>query len=334
MIFLMVVIGGVTRLTESGLSITEWQPVEGVLPPLDEAQWTAAFDRYKAIPQYRAIHPDMSLAEFKQIYFWEYLHRLWGRLIGVAFAVPFLYFLLRGRIAWRLAPRLAGLFVLGGLQGVLGWYMVKSGLAHRIEVSQYRLAAHLLAAVVIYAAMLWVALDLLWPSVAIGSDRRQAKLRRAATAVLGLIVLTLVAGAFVAGTRAGYIDNTFPLMDGRFFPADYWQLTPWYLNAFETLSAVQFDHRLLAETTWLAVAALWLHGARSSLSARQRTALHLLLAAATAQAALGIATLVLVVPLPLAATHQAGAMALVTAAIVFRHALRPPRVDAALAPAV
>lgn len=328
MIFLMVVIGGVTRLTESGLSITEWQPVTGILPPLTETQWTAEFEKYKAIPQYRALHPGMTPGEFKQIFFWEYLHRLWGRLIGVAFAVPFLYFLARGRIAWRLAPRLLGLFVLGALQGVLGWYMVESGLSARIEVSQYRLAAHLVAAVVIYAAMLWAALDLLWPRAQASLDRRHGSVRHGATAVIILTFLTLVAGAFVAGLRAGYIDNTFPLMEGSVVPPGYWQLAPWYLNWFENLTAVQFDHRLLAEITWIAIATLWVAGLRLRLADQARAALHALFAVATIQAGLGIATLVLVVPLPLAVAHQAGAMLLVTAAVVVRHTLRTRRVDA------
>ncbi|MGH7125139.1 MAG: COX15/CtaA family protein [Stellaceae bacterium] len=160
MIFLMVVIGGITRLTESGLSITEWQPISGVIPPLSNADWAREFDHYKAIPQYQAIHAGMTLAEFKTIFFWEYLHRLWGRAIGVAFAGPFLWFLMTRRLSWALAPKLAVLFVLGGFQGALGWYMVESGLADRIEVSQYRLVAHLLAAVALYVAILWVAFDL------------------------------------------------------------------------------------------------------------------------------------------------------------------------------
>lgn len=322
MIFLMVIIGGITRLTESGLSITEWHPITGVVPPLSEAQWQAEFDRYKEIPQYRAIHPDMTLGAFKWIFFWEYVHRLWGRLIGVVFAVPFLYFLVRGRISRQLAPRLAGLFVLGGLQGALGWFMVESGLSQRIEVSQYRLAAHLLAAVIIYVAMLWVALGLLWPRPAPASDKRQVRLRRGAGAILLLALLTLTAGAFVAGLRAGYVDNTFPLMEGRFAPVEYWQMTPWYRNWFENVLAVQFDHRLLAETTWLAIAALWLYGLRVKLAPRGRWALHALFAMACLQLALGIATLLLVVPLPVAVAHQAGAILLITAAVVARHALR------------
>jgi heme a synthase len=333
MIFLMVLIGGVTRLTESGLSITEWQPVTGVVPPLDTVQWQEEFDRYKAIPQYHAIHADMTLAQFKQIFFWEYLHRLWGRLIGVVFAVPFVYFLLRGRIPRRLAPRLAGLFVLGGLQGALGWYMVESGLSQRIEVSQYRLAAHLLAAVVIYIAMLWVALDLLAPGARAPADRRAARLRRGLSALILLLLVTLGAGAFVAGLRAGYIYNTFPLMAGGFAPAEYWHLAPWWRNWFENAAAVQFDHRLLAETTSFVIAGLWLYALRLGLPPRTRLLLHALFAAACLQLALGITTLLLVVPVPVAVAHQAGALLLVTAAVAARHALRP-RLDGSAAAAL
>jgi heme a synthase len=322
MIFLMVVIGGITRLSEAGLSITEWRPVTGVLPPLDQAQWMAEFDKYKAIPQYRAIHGDMTLDAFKVIFFWEYLHRLWGRLIGVVFAAPFLYFLLRGRISRQLAPRLLGFFALGALQGLLGWYMVESGLADRIEVSQYRLAAHLALAVLIYGATLWMALDLLSPGTAIAHERWRRGLRAAAAAIVALAFLTMIAGAFVAGLRAGYLDNTFPLMEGAFAPPDYWLLSPPVLNWFENPTAVQFDHRLLAESLWLAVAGFWTYGRRAALPARARVALHALFALATIQAGLGIATLLLVVPLPLAVAHQAGALLLLTAALTLCHQLR------------
>jgi cytochrome c oxidase assembly protein subunit 15 len=316
MVFAMVLIGGVTRLTESGLSITEWQPIAGVIPPVSEAKWIAAFDAYKAIPQYRAIHEGMSLADFKWIFFWEYLHRLWGRLIAVAFAAPFLWFLVRGRIGGKMVPKLALIFVLGALQGAVGWYMVESGLESRIEVSQYRLALHLAMAVLIYAAMLWVALDLLAPSAA---HRPNPGLRRGASLVLLLAVTTLVAGSFVAGTRAGYIDNTFPLMEGRFVPPDYWRLAPWWRNLFENLPAVQFDHRLLAETTLAAALALWL--AARGLPRHTRRAFDALALMALLQAGLGVATLLTVVDLPVAVLHQAGALGLVTAALVARHGM-------------
>ena len=325
MIFLMVVIGGVTRLTESGLSITEWQPIAGVIPPVSDADWAREFDHYKAIPQYQAIHAGMTLAEFKTIFFWEYLHRLWGRLIGVAFAAPFLWFLFARRLSWALAPKLAVLLVLGGLQGALGWYMVESGLADRIEVSQYRLVAHLAAAVALYLAILWVALDL-WPS----TERRVAAsstMRRALTALLALTLLTLATGGFVAGLRAGYIYNTFPLMNGFIIPPDYATVSPWYLNPFESLAAAQFDHRVLAELTWLWALGVWVWLLRLDLARGMRAALHAVAAVATLQLGLGVATLLLVVPIPLAVAHQAGALLLVTAALVARHAVRRPEMD-------
>jgi cytochrome c oxidase assembly protein subunit 15 len=331
MIFLMVVIGGITRLTESGLSITEWQPISGVIPPLSDGDWAREFEHYKAIPQYQAIHWDMTLAEFKTIFFWEYLHRLWGRLIGVAFAVPFLWFLWTRRLSWALAPKLAVLLVLGGLQGALGWYMVKSGLAERIEVSQYRLVAHLAAAVALYLAILWVALDL-WsvltlPALRAGSA--PTALRRALTALLALALLTLVAGGFVAGLRAGTIYNTFPLMGGSLVPSDYASVSPWYLNPFESLAAAQFNHRVVAELSWLSAIGLWLWSLRLDLAPEVRARVHALAAVATLQLGLGIATLLLVVPIPLAVAHQAGALLLVTAILVARHAVRRPKMDGA-----
>jgi cytochrome c oxidase assembly protein subunit 15 len=320
MIFFMVVLGGVTRLTESGLSITEWQPITGALPPLSEAAWQAEFAKYRAIPQFQLMHSWMSLADFKTIFFWEWLHRLWGRLIGIAFAAPFLWFLLRRRIPPGLMPRLVGILVLGGLQGLLGWVMVKSGLVDRVEVSQYRLVAHLGLAIVIYAAILWTAFDLLWPRPPRALPA--GGLARAAAAIAALVFVTLLAGGFVAGLNAGLTYNTFPLMDGSLVPEGYWQLQPWWRNFFENVAAVQFDHRLLALTSLAAIAVLWLAGRRHALGARGRLALDALLAMALLQVALGVATLLLVVPLPLAAAHQAGAVLLFTAALVACHALR------------
>lgn len=322
MIFIMVLLGGLTRLTESGLSITEWQPISGVIPPLNEAQWNAEFEHYKAIPQYAAIHAEMSLAEFKTIFFWEFIHRLWGRTIGLVFVLPFLYLLWKRRISRHLAPKLGSLAVLLGLQGALGWYMVESGLQDRIEVSQYRLTAHLGTAVILYLALLWIALDLL--QAARPPSAGHPRLRRALTALMALAFLTLLAGGFVAGLRAGYIYNTFPLMNGYVIPPDYVSVSPWYLNPFENLAAAQFDHRLLAELTWLCVMGLWLWSLRLDLSPGQRAALHGLAGAATLQVALGIATLLLVVPVPLAAAHQAGALVLLSAAILARHEFRRP----------
>ncbi|HUB95723.1 MAG TPA: COX15/CtaA family protein [Stellaceae bacterium] len=316
MVFLMVIIGGITRLTESGLSITEWQPVSGILPPLNHAEWQEAFRSYKAIPQYRAIHEGMTLAQFKGIYFWEYVHRLLGRLIGVVFVLPFLWFLMRGAIRGPLVPKLLMIFALGALQGVVGWYMVSSGLEGRIEVSQYRLAIHLAMAVLIYAAMLWVALDLRSPYP---SAAPRPGLRAWAWVVLALVAVTMVAGSFVAGTRAGYLDNTFPLMEGQWVPPGYWHLTPRYLNFFDNLVAVQFDHRVLAAATLGSVLLLWLSSVATPPAPRP---VHWLAVLALVQVGLGIATLLLVVPVPVAVLHQAGGLAVFTAALAACHALR------------
>jgi heme a synthase len=331
MIFLMIVIGGVTRLTLSGLSITEWQPVTGVLPPMSAAAWAAEFEKYRQIPQYRLINSGMTLADFQTIYWWEYVHRLWGRLIGFVYLLPFLYFLVRGRIPRRLAWPLAGIFALGAVQGALGWWMVKSGLADRVEVSQYRLVAHLLMALAIYGMTLWIALGLLrGPPQA----KAPARWRRVSEILVALVALTIAAGGFVAGLNAGLVYNTFPLMDGSFVPAGYAQLEPFFRNWFENIPAVQFDHRLLAMTTAGAIVLFWLLGRRAALSQHIRLALHAVLLAAALQFVLGVSTLLLVVPIPLAAMHQAGAVLLLTAAIVFRHSLRAPRLDRAASAAI
>jgi len=261
----------------------------------------------------------MTLDEFKSIYWWEYAHRLLGRLIGVAYALPFVWFLMRRRLPRRLIPALCGILLMGFAQGGLGWYMVESGLADRVEVSQYRLVAHLALALAIYAAILWTALGIVRGSPFLDAGPGW---RRAGEAVLALIAVTILAGGFVAGTRAGLIYNTFPLMDGRLVPAGYAQLHPLWLNWFENITAVQFDHRVLAVATMTAVFLLWVAGLRANLPIPARKALHALLAAAVLQAALGISTLLLVVPIPLAAAHQAGAVLLLTAAICFRHTLR------------
>ncbi|HJU18561.1 MAG TPA: COX15/CtaA family protein [Stellaceae bacterium] len=323
MIYAMVVLGGITRLTQSGLSITEWEPVIGVVPPLSHAEWMAEFARYKAIPQYDAIHYGMTLAQFKWIFFWEYLHRLWGRLIGFVFALPFLYFLVRGRLPRRLVLPLFGILCLGGAQGALGWYMVESGLVHRISVSQYRLVAHLALALLIYAAILWVGLGIVR-----GPAPRTAPAagwRRAAEALVLWVAATIAAGGFTAGLHAGLVYNTFPLMGGRLVPEGYARLHPFIRNWFENIAAVQFDHRLLAMTTVLGVVLVSAAGLRARLPKPAKWALSALLAVVLLQATLGISTLLLVVPVPLAVAHQAGAVLLLTAAIVFRHTLRPPR---------
>jgi heme a synthase len=321
LILLLVVIGGITRLTESGLSITQWQPVEGVLPPLSAAAWQAAFDSYRQIPEYAQVHFGMTLGEFKQIFFWEYLHRLLARTIGLVALVPLVVFLVTGRIRrdefWRYFAVPVGV----GLQGALGWYMVKSGLSVRTSVSQYRLTAHLALAVLIYGYVVWLAASH-WPAARTALRPENRKWRPVALALVGLVFVTLLAGGFMAGLKAGLTYNTFPLMDGRLVPEGYFILSPWWLNPFENVTAVQFDHRCLAVASLLAVIAFWAAARRRALPLRVRLPLDLLLLAALAQVSLGISTLLLVVPIPLAAAHQAGAVLLFTCALLVLHGLR------------
>ena len=326
MVFVMVVIGGMTRLTESGLSITEWQPILGTLPPLSEADWQALFAKYKQSPQFQKVFPDLTLTGFKGIFWLEYIHRLWGRLIGVVFLAPFLWFWLRGRIPKGYGPALLGLFILGGLQGGVGWLMVASGLVDRPAVSHYRLAIHLGLAIVIYAALLWTALGLLQRRDDLVLARRHWSWARL---VYSLITLTIVAGALVAGLRAGLVYNSFPLMGGALVPSDYWLPELGWMNAFENRTAVQFHHRVLATATLLAVAYLWWRVWSGEARGVRRGA-GLMLAAVLLQYALGVVTILRFgqAPPPLAEAvaigtlHQAGAMILVTAALWFAHAAR------------
>jgi len=323
MVFAMVVLGGVTRLTHSGLSMVEWKPVTGWLPPLSEAEWQAVFDKYKAYPEYKEINEGMTLAGFKGIFWLEFLHRLWGRVIGVAFFLPFVFFLVRGWVDRRLGLRLAGLFVLGGLQGVMGWYMVKSGLVDRPDVSQYRLAAHLLLALVIIVALLWVAMGLTPSARPARELAALAGLRRGALGLLALVFVTAFSGAPVAGLDAGLTYNTFPLMDGELIPPGMYVQTPAYLNIFENVTTVQFNHRVLAESTLVYVLVLWWLARRRGLPAPAALAVNSMAAVGLVQVSLGIATLLAVVPVSLAAMHQAGAVVLLAAATWFLRELSP-----------
>jgi cytochrome c oxidase assembly protein subunit 15 len=314
----MVVVGGVTRLTHSGLSMTEWQPLIGTVPPLDASQWDEVFRGYQRTPEYLAINRGMTLDEFKGIFWWEYFHRLLGRSIGAAFLLPLLYFLLRGRLGIALAGRLCGIFVLGALQGGLGWYMVKSGLVDDPHVSQYRLTAHLGLAVLIYGAILWTALGQLSPARS-HAGRPTHGMVLAAASLAGLIFVMVLSGGMVAGTRAGFVYDTFPLMDGRWIPPGLLALDPWFLNFFENVTTVQFDHRLVAWTLVLLTPILWLRARRAPLSERGRLCWNLLLGMLAVQVSLGIGTLLLGVPVILAAAHQAGALLLFSAAIFTLH---------------
>ena len=321
MVFGMTVLGGLTRLTHSGLSMVDWRPLTGWLPPMSTPEWQALFDAYRQFPEYQKINFGMSLSEFKGIFWLEYIHRLWGRLIGVVFAVPFVVFLIRGWITRAMLPKLIVMFVLGGLQGVLSWYMVKSGLVDRPDVSQYRLTAHLGAAFVIYGYIIWVALALLRPQA---SDPAGASLRGSMTAVTALVFVTSLSGGFVAGLDAGLYYNTFPLMHDTLVPEDLFAISPFYLSFFEDVTTVQFTHRVLAITTFAVIAVLWMRSLRLPLTRASRLAMHAVFAAAIVQVALGIATLLLFVPVALAAAHQAGAVVLLSAALWATFELRHP----------
>ncbi len=323
MVLAMAVIGAITRLTESGLSIMEWAPISGALPPFGQAEWQRLFDLYRQIPQYREINAGMSLEAFKTIFWWEYVHRLWGRLIGVAFVLPLAWFWLRGQIDRPLGRKLLLVLALGGAQGLLGWFMVASGFAERTDVSQYRLTAHLGLALVIYAYLFWLALGLLWPRPERSRDGAALPLRRALWALLALVAVTIASGGFVAGLNAGLTYNTFPLMDGDLIPRGYGMMTPWFANLFENIAAVQFNHRLLAVATVALALVLWLWSLSRNLAPAAQVGFAALAILALIQLALGITTLLLVVPVTLGALHQAGAIFVLTATIWTLYHLRP-----------
>ena len=307
MVFAMAVIGAITRLTGSGLSMVEWRPLIGALPPLSEAEWQRVFDLYRETPEYRKVNAGMGLEAFKQIFFWEWFHRLWGRSIGLVFALPFAWFWLTGRIARPLLPRLIGFLVLGGLQGLLGWFMVKSGLVDRPSVSHYRLAAHLGLAVLIYGLLVWQAWELLVRTAPVAA----AGLRRHMLTATVLVAVTMLWGAFVAGLDAGLAYNSFPLMDGHLLPPEAWTLIPVWLNPLDNTALVQFIHRWLAIGTAVVVLALWFRSRAGAPALRLATGLAAIIAGL--QVLLGIATLLAEVPVSLGAAHQAGALVLLTA---------------------
>jgi len=323
LIFATLVVGGATRLTESGLSIVEWKPVTGVVPPLDAAGWRAEFEKYQAIPQYRERNAGMSLDAFKTIYWWEWSHRLLARLVGGAFLLPFLWFLWEGWIEPRMRARLWTIFGLGAALGAVGWWMVSSGLSDRVSVSQYRLAFHLTLACGIFAAMLWTAQDLA-PRAGFAAPA-PLRVRAGALALLVLTLVQIYLGALVAGLRAGLIFNTWPLIDGSFVPdaARLFFDTPLWRNFFENTLTVQFDHRMVAYALWLFAVLHAADVARTMRGGRALTGALTLAGVITLQAALGVVTLLHQSPLALALMHQGMAMVVLTIAVVHAQGFAP-----------
>jgi len=298
--------------------MVDWRPIMGWLPPMSDAEWQRTFEMYQLTPEFQRINSHMDVHDFKGIFWLEYLHRLLGRTIGIVFFVPFVFFLIKGYVVRREWPKYLLMLVLGGLQGVLGWYMVKSGLVDKPHVSQYRLTAHLVAAFFIYAYMFWVAMSLLYPQS--GSNCHPWYGR---TVLLTcLISIAIISGGFVAGLNAGEIYNTFPLMGSSFIPPGLLALDPVWRNVFENLTTVQFDHRILGITTFVVVIVYWLRARTAELPRRAGTAANALMHTVVLQVALGISTLLLSVPTALAAAHQAVAMLLFTIALFIVYSLR------------
>lgn len=322
-IFGMIVLGGVTRLTHSGLSMVEWRPILGIIPPIGHDEWLAVFEKYKQFPEYQKVNYGMSLEDFKYIFMYEYLHRVLGRIIGMLYFIPMVYFFATHKVGSGFKRKLVFLFIMGGLQGGMGWFMVKSGLVDNPRVSQYRLTAHLGLAVFIYAYMFWVALDLLLEPV---KGRIHNSFSRFSKILVVLIYLMILTGGLVAGIRAGFAYNTWPLMGEWFFPPGLFPEQLGFSAVFEDITTVQFNHRMFAYFITLCVVVFVYKGTTARmLSGKAHTAMFLLLIALFMQVALGISTLIFLVPVPLAAAHQAGAVLLLTAALYVAHRLADVR---------
>ncbi|GAY37738.1 hypothetical protein CUMW_031310 [Citrus unshiu] len=334
-VFSMVILGGITRLTRSGLSMTDWK-FTGSLPPLSDEEWLQEFEKYKQSPEYKRVNKGMSLEDFKFIYWMEYAHRMWGRGLGIIFALPFSYFLRKGYITLRLGLKLSALFALGAGQGLIGWWMVKSGLEEppseyaQPRVSPYRLTAHLTSAFVIYTGLFWTALSVVMPeppAESVAWVRGAAKVKKLALPVSFIVGITAVSGAFVAGNDAGHAYNTFPKMGDTWIPDDIFNMKPLIRNFFENTSMVQLDHRILATTTLLSIGALWWSTRKLDIHPAIRSLIGSTVGMAALQVTLGISTLLSYVPVSLGTAHQAGALTLLTLMILLNHTTRKPSVS-------
>lgn len=323
-VFCMVILGGATRLTGSGLSMVQWEPITGVLPPLEETEWQEAFSLYQQFPEYQKKNFHMTINDFKSIFWLEYIHRILGRLIGLLFFMPMAYFVAKRKVSKSLLPKLIAILILGGLQGLMGWYMVQSGLVNEPHVSQYRLTAHLGLAFIIYASLFWTAMNLLFPITENSkttsiSNSDTGRLKLFSWLLLALTLTTAMSGGFVAGLKAGFAYNTFPLMAGQWIPDNILVLEPAWSNIFENVITVQFQHRILATLLLFTIPGFWYLAKNRVSAAHLKVSLHLLLAMLIIQVTLGIFTLLLVVPIPLAIAHQGGALLLFTIMLFITH---------------
>lgn len=331
-VFCLVILGGITRLTRSGLSMTDWK-FTGEIPPMSDDAWQLEFEKYKQSPEYKRVNKGMSLEDFKFIYWMEYAHRMWGRALGFIFAGPFAYFIAKGYVTRQLGLRLSALFALGGAQGLIGWWMVKSGLEEptsehvQPRVSPYRLATHLTSAFVIYCGILWTALSVVMPDPPTGSMtwvNGAAKIRKLAIPISAVVGITAISGAFVAGNDAGHAYNSFPKMGDTWIPEDVLSMEPLIRNFFENTSTVQLNHRILATTTLLSVCGLWLASRKIDMHPAIKSLIGSTFGMAALQVTLGISTLLMYVPTSLGSAHQAGALTLLSLMILLTHTLRRP----------
>lgn len=321
LIFLMVIIGGVTRLTDSGLSMPNWSLIMGAIPPMNESEWVAVFNQYKQFPQYQQLNVGMTLGEFKGIFFWEYLHRLVGRVIGIVFLIPFAIFWVRGYFTPKIFRRILILFALGALQAAMGWFMVKSGLIDVPYVSHYRLALHLLLAFLLIGCCIWFALDMKKRSIKKKSSR-SVELKKWALAVGAFFFVQITWGAFTAGLNAGYIYNTFPLMNGEWIPLEAWVIQPVFMNLLENPATVQWTHRIFGTLLGMLIVGLWVRTRSADVSPALKLKAHLLLGLMALQYLLGVLTLLFYVPIALGVIHQAGAMLVWIGWLIFYHDLK------------
>jgi len=327
LIFLMIIIGGITRLTDSGLSIVEWHPLTGLLPPINSNAWNEVFSQYQKTPEFQLLNPSMSIQEFKPIFWMEYLHRMWGRMLAIIYLLPMIFFIATRRIQRKIYPHLLIIFLLGFFQGLLGWFMVKSGLVDRPDVSHYRLTVHLMLAIFIYSYLFWIFLKVYRPDNRVIVSKKTIFIRKLSTIVLVLILTTLASGGLVAGLDAGSIYNTFPLMGDSLIPSEVMVLKPWFTNFGENVVTVQLQHRILGVITSIFVILLWIKAKATNVTNGMNLVINCLAVMTGLQIILGITTLVLASPIILASLHQANSIIVLTLSIWLKHKTEKLRIS-------